>query len=191
MRHEDLHDEDWKDEAPLLASLDRNVATDAPEDYFEGLPASVLARIRNLPIEEASEEEAIALQPLPATRPRVFAFRRTLFWSMAAGIALLVAAGTYFLTRPTLNEDGTMAWEEIDAQTLVQLASLQRNEVAPHLDVTHLTDEELFEALGSDGVKAFADQDHAVGHDEAAEYLQGLDLDDIDLQDLDIDLSNI
>jgi hypothetical protein len=191
MRHEDLHEEDWKEEAPLLASLDRNVATDAPDGYFEGLPASVLARIRNLSIEEVSEGEPVGVQALPANPPRVFAFRRTMFWSMAAGIALLVAVGTYFLSRPTTGGEDTMAWEAIDAQTLVQLASLERNEIAPNLDVTYLTDEQLFQALGSEGAAAFEDQDHAVDHDEAAEYLQGLDLDDIDLQDLDIDLSNI
>ena len=127
MQSKDIHEEDWKDEAPMLASLDRNLPADAPEGYFEGLPASVMARIRNLPAEEAAPEVTevpLSIQAQPVRPPRKHTFQRPLFWSVAAGIALLVAVGTYFVTRPTKGVDTTLAWEQIDAETMVPLASL-------------------------------------------------------------------
>lgn len=191
MQPKNINEEDWKDEAPLLASLDRNMPDDAPEGYFEGLPASVLARIRNLPVQEVAPVAPPMSESQPPRPMRRSVFQRPVFWSVAAGIALLVTVGTYFLTRPVQGIDETLAWEQIDAETMVQLASLDRQDIAPHLDAAQVTDEQLFQALGSDAPTAFEHQDHAVEHDEAMEYLQGIDLDDIDLQDLDIDLSNI
>lgn len=193
MQHEDSYEDDWREEAPLLAALGKDAEPAAPKGYFEGLPASVLSRIRNLPVE--ADEPVLELNSRAETldsRPvRTVTFRRTMVWGMAAGIALLVGFGTYFLTRPGTTEGTLLAEEVIRKETLVQLASLDSREITPYLDVTEVSDEQLFEALGSEGEAAFEAENHAVQQDEAAEYLQDVNLDEIDWQDLDIDLEDL
>ena len=195
MRHEDLQEEDWKDEAPLLASLGKDAGPDVPEGYFEGLPESVLSRIRSLPKEEAQETPVIQMNAggqVSEARPmRTVAFRRTMFWSVAAGIALLATFGTYFLLKTEENTETTYAEEAIRQETMVQLASLDSREITPYLDVTDVSDEQLFAALGSEAEGAFEGEDHEVQQDEAAEYLEDVNLDEIDWQELDIDLEDL
>lgn len=195
MRHEDLHEEDWKDEAPLLASLGKDAGLDVPEGYFEGLPESVLSRIRSLPKEETPETAVIQMntgtQGSEVRPMHTVAFRRTMFWSVAAGIALLATIGTYFLLKTDKVGETTFAEESIRQETMVQLASLDSREIAPFLDVADVTDEQLFAALGSEAEAAFEGEDHEVQQDEAAEYLEEVNLDEIDWQELDIDLEDL
>jgi hypothetical protein len=196
MQHEDSYEDDWKEEAPLLASLKKEADFDLPEDYFASMNQNVLARIR---IEEAAEDQqdapTLRLQVVTeeaATRPHAGSpWRRTIFWSVAAGIALLAIVGTYFLSKNDSQEGAIFAEEQIRKETLVQLASLDSKEITPHIDITDVTDEQLFEALGSEAEAAFEGEDHEIQQDEAAEYLEEVNLDEIDWKELDIDLDDL
>ncbi len=196
MQHEDSYEDDWKEEAPLLASLKKEADFDLPEDYFASMNQNVLARIR---IEEAAEDQqdvpTLRLQVVTeeaATRPQAGSpWRRTIFWSVAAGIALLAIVGTYFLSKNDSQEGAIFAEEQIRKETLVQLASLDSKEITPHIDITDVTDEQLFEALGSEAEAAFEGEDHEIQQDEAAEYLEEVNLDEIDWKELDIDLDDL
>jgi hypothetical protein len=184
MQEADGEEDDWKVEAPLLAALEKEMDVDVPEGYFEGLAARVLAQVAR----EAEEKPEIPVQQL-RRKPRhvLMVFRRRQFWGMAAGIALLAIIGAYFMTRPDVYNEVVTA----ETEAKVQLAALDAGEITPYLDVSELSDEQLFQALGSEAEAAFDAEDHAVGHDEAIEYLKDVDLDAIDLQDLDIDLEDL
>jgi hypothetical protein len=196
MQHEDSYEDDWKEEAPLLASLKKEADFDLSEDYFASMNQNVLARIRK---EEAADDQ----QNVPTLRFNVVTeaevilpqavspWRRTIFWSVAAGIALLAIVGTYFLRKNDLQEGAIFAEEQIRKETLVQLASLDSKEITPHIDITDVTDEQLFEALGSEAEAAFEGEDHEIQQDEAAEYLEEVNLDEIDWKELDIDLDDL
>jgi hypothetical protein len=180
----------------LLASLKKEADFDLSEDYFASMNQNVLARIRK---EEAADDQ----QNVPTLRFNVVTeaevilpqavspWRRTIFWSVAAGIALLAIVGTYFLRKNDLQEGAIFAEEQIRKETLVQLASLDSKEITPHIDITDVTDEQLFEALGSEAEAAFEGEDHEIQQDEAAEYLEEVNLDEIDWKELDIDLDDL
>lgn len=190
MEHE-YEEDDWKLDAPLLAGLDKHVDPEVPEGYFEELPSEVLARIRAMEAPQADEVPVIALpQATPSATPlRILGLRRSIFWSAAAGIVLLVAFGTYFLRNGT--ETVLTADARIEAETMAQLASLDTDEVMADLNPSSLNDEQLFAMLGDEGGAAFEGQDHEIQRDDAYEYLQDVDLDDVDLQGLDIDLNDL
>ena len=196
MQHEDSYEDDWKEEAPLLASLKKEANPDAPECYFSSLNQNVLARIRKEEVAE-DQQDAPTLRLQVATeeagiRPLAGSpWRRTIFWSVAAGIALLAIVGTYFLSKDDSQEGAIFAEEQIREETLVQLASLDSKEITPHIDITDVTDEQLFEALGSEAEAAFEGEDHEIQQDEAAEYLEEVNLDEIDWKELDIDLDDL
>ncbi len=188
MKQEEDYEDDWKKEAPFLAGLGRPAEPEVPAGYFDELPDAVLARIRALAVAETT----VVAMPQPvaaATQARVFGLRTSIFWSAAAGIVLLVAVGTYFLTRDPQTAGANYA--SIEAETMAQLASLGTDEVMEDLNPSSLNDEQLFAMLGSDGSAAFENQGHKIAPDEAYEYLQDADLDAIDLQGLDIDMNDL
>jgi hypothetical protein len=188
MRHEEEYEDDWKAEAPLLASLSKNAAPEVPEGYFDALPSSVMARIKAL--EAPAQAEPEVANPQPVAGGKILGFKPRRWWSAAAAVALLIAVGAYFMTRPQ-GTDPLMSDATLTAETLEQLAALEPTTVISELDASTVSDEELFAMLGSEATSAFADDDHAVERDEAYEYLQDVDLDAIDLQGLDIDLNDL
>lgn len=190
MNHEDEYEDDWMAEAPTLASLDKNVDFEVPEGYFEELPSHVMARIQAMSQAEAVPE-AVPAPTLEVSVPRPSGLRRSLFWSAAAGIALLLAVGTYYVTRGPASAPVTFADADADAEAAAQLAAIAPGDLIEGLDGTAVNDEELFAMLGDDATSAFEDQEHQVQSDEALEYLQNVDLDDLDLQGLDIDLKDL
>lgn len=190
MRSEDLHEDDWREEAPLLASLSKAAEPEVPEGYFEGISPQVLARVRSLQQTEAVDEGPPRLRPDGVSKRKIMGFRRTMFWRVAAGIALLATVGTVYLLRSHPILEGTPP-EAVQSETLLQLASLAPEDIARQLDVSDLSDEQLFEALGAEASAAFGHEVQGVRHDEAVEYLKGTDLDGIDWQDLDLDLSEL
>jgi hypothetical protein len=194
MRDHDSYEDDWKEEAPTLAGLDKNTGLDVPEGYFEGLPASVLDRIRNLPVEEVPGGDSASVEESPreVERPdrKVIVFRQRRFWAVAAGIVLMAVVGGYLLMRP----DGTpevLTDVTIRNETRVLLAEMEPVEIAQDIDVTHVSDEQLFDALGNEGQAALDGMGQGVDQDEAIEYLKDVDLDAIDFQGLDIDLNDL
>lgn len=192
MQHEEEFEDDWKAEAPLLASLSKNAEPEVPEGYFEGLQSNVLARIKAL--DSTTEPAPITVTPQAIAGPtggKVIGFSRRILWTAVASIALLVATGTYFLTRPTKGLDTGFAEVTLDEATLLQLAGLESTTLVSELDPSHVNDEELFAMLGSEAATAFSQDENAVQRDDAYEYLQDVDLDAIDLQGLDIDLSDL
>ena len=200
MRHEDIHEDDWMEDAPILASLNRDVELDVPEGYFEGLNASVLDRIRQMPQENPVEEPVVPVVELggpaiapPLSRSNRFNWRRTTVWSIAAGIALLVTVGVYLLVKQDSEPKDLFADDAtIKKETMVQLAALEPTEIVAEVDMRHLSDEQLFEALGNEAEEAVVTEEHAVSDDEALEYLKDVDLDAIDLEGLDLgDLESI
>ncbi len=188
MGHEDLHEEDWKDEAPLLASLAKNGDWDVPEGYFDAFPSQVMARIQAIAAEDAP---VIAMpQPMAMTsRSAIWGMKRSIFWSAAAGILLLMAVGTYFVFQTTGTVHASpMSLEE---ETMAQLANVGTEQLIDGLNPHSLNDDQLFAMLGKDGATVFEGHENAVQRDDAYEYLQDLDLDAIDLQGLDINLEDI
>jgi hypothetical protein len=188
MAQDDRYEDDWKDEAPTLASLDKHVDFEVPEGYFEELPSAVMARIQAMSqAEVAPPSPQVAAMPAPTHRR--FGIRRTLLWSAAAGIALFMAVGAYYVTRPTAPETGTFA--SLDEEVRAQLAALEPAELMEDLGTSTVNDEELFAMLGKDAGSAFEAHGLEVQRDEAYEYLQDVDLDAIDLEGLDIDLKDL
>lgn len=195
MRHEEIHEDDWMEDAPLLASLHRDVELDVPEGYFEGLNARVLDRIRQLPQENPAEEPALpvvemggpAIAPPLSRRSNRFNWRKATVWGIAASIVLLVTVGVYLLVKQDTEPSDLFANDTtIKHETMVQLAALEPTEIAAAVDMRHLSDEQIFEALGNDAQTAVVTDEHSVSDDEALEYLKDVDLDAIDLEGLDL-----
>lgn len=200
MRHEEKHEDDWMEDAPLLASLKRDVELDVPEGYFEGLNARVMDRLRELPEEETAEEAAApvvemggpAIAPPLSRRSNRLGWRRVTVWSIAASIALIVTVGVYLLVKQDTNPTDVFASDEaIQQETMVQLAALEPTEIAAEVEMRHVSDEQIFNALGSDAKTAVVTDEHSVSDDEALEYLKDVDIDAIDLEGLDLDLEGI
>jgi hypothetical protein len=194
MRHPHSYEDDWKEEAPTLAGLEKKPGMDVPEGYFEGLPSSVLDRIRNLeadgPALPGDERVPVAPAPVrPPARKRI-AVRQRRFWAVAAGIVLLAVVGAWFLTRPDAVPE-VIAADIIQDETRELLAAMEPTDIALDIDVAQVSDEQLFDALGNEGQAALDGMGQEVDQDEAIEYLRDVDLDAIDFQDLDIDLNDL
>lgn len=183
MQHEEDYEEDWKIEAPTLASLDKDVELEVPEGYFDDLPSHVMARIQAMATAEAAPVEAPA-RTLPG---RMSPWRQRVVWGIAASLALLVAVGAFYLS----GSKQPVATDVNYAVLNAQLDGVATETLVENLDPSMINDDQLLAMLGDDASSAFEGHDHAVKRDEAYEYLQDADLDAIDLQGLDIDMNDL
>jgi hypothetical protein len=189
MGHKDLHEDDWQEEAPLLASLRRSAEPEAPEGYFRDMAASVLARIQ---AGEAHEAPVIPLVP-PATvqaAGKRLGFRGTAILSMVAAVTLLMVAGLFLLQRKP-SEEALLSDAQIMEETMQQLQALPATALTDDLHTADLHDEELFAMLDDEASSSLSADAGSVQQDEAAAYLDEVDLSDLDLSDLDIDLEGL
>ena len=186
MAHVDTHDEDWEKDAPLLASLKGEQPYDAPEGYFESFPTTMMDRIRALDGadpegEPAADAEVVAPGRSWRIGPRTY--------GIAAGIAVLVALGLYFLVRSI-----DVPIEQVAAEQPVGEAPAEEmfdeDELMSQIDLSLISDDEIVEMMGDEALAAWeVDQ---LGQDLS---LDELDLGEVELEDLegldDLDLEGI
>lgn len=192
MRNDDLHNEinpeEWEQEAPTLASLKREVPYDVPDGYFDGLPGTIMDRIRSLEAggdtdgEPATEAEVIDLIPQPTARPW---YRNPRILSLAASILLLATVGTFWLTRA--GADGP----DPDQITHDQVLALSEAAIIDHLDAENFSEAELVAVLGDEAMAAVDDVSQDLDADDVIDYLDDADLDDFDFDGLGIDPNDL
>lgn len=182
MRKDDSHsdkswdaDEDgWKKEAPFLAALERTPVDDVPDGYFDALPDAMMARIR------AMEEEAA-----PTTMPATVQSR----WrtggaplAVAASLALILTIGVLWVRGP-----GDKVPFEDNRFTEAQLYTVSSEVILNELELSDLSEEELFEMLGKEAQAGLEGEFGELGQQNALDYLEELDLDVGDWEELDLD----
>lgn len=184
MNHEDIHDDDWMEEAPLLSSLKGTLPREeVPEGYFGALPGKMMERIRNLDAEPEVADE-------PATDPvlQVSDQRKTLrrsrrrLWGIAASVVVLAGLGIAFLSL-----DRDMSDADFDESIQSQLVSVSDDDILDQLDLSDVSEQELYEALGQEAQSAFDDELNGMGQDNLLDLLDDLDLDADDLEGIELD----
>jgi hypothetical protein len=184
MSHEDINDDDWMEEAPLLASLKGAVPqAEVPEGYFEELPSRVMDRIRNSEFQAESVKGSGSEKSGQTIRPQSTRLRsKWRAWGMAASILVLAGLGIAFLA---LNRD--ISEEAFDQQIQSQLVSVSDDNILDQLDLSDISEQELYEALGQEGQSALEEELNGLGQDNLLDLLDDLDLDTGDLDGIDFD----
>jgi hypothetical protein len=142
-----------------------------------------MERIRNLDAGEVPAADAVVeTGEKPAAVHGPSRFRRRMVWGMAASVVLLAALGILFLGR-----SGTLSDEAFEEQIQVQLTALGDDQILGELDLSSVSEQELYEALGQQAQAALGEELEGVGQDKLLDYLDEMDLDAIDLQGLEID----
>ncbi len=207
----DAYNEDWEKDAPLLNSLKGKQPYDAPEGYFDTLPGSMMARIRDLDQSggagradesgpaslstEASESGGSNVAPEPVAPGDTLRMGPKIY-SIAAVIALLVAVGVYFLVRSVdLSIEG-LPNQNAQSAT-VDASPFDTEELMSQIDFSLVSDEEIVEMMGDEALAAwevdqlgqglnlnFDDMDLYQGDSADVEELDDLDLDELDRFDL-------
>lgn len=164
-KKEPYGEEDWKKDAPFLASLQKKGESgEVPEGYFEQFPGRLMDRIRK----EAPQH--------PAAEGGTRRFRNWRFMSLAASIVLVAVVGI-FLLRSGQSED------------CLELACASTEDIREALEFENLSAEEIIDAVGDDALANFStDQvDAAALQDlyddtgtDSDDYLDELDSDDFD-----------
>lgn len=179
MKHDHKYEEDWKQDAPLLASLRGTQPHEAPEGYFDSLPGTLMDRIRASETPgESPLRDPVSIEAIPG---------RSSFWnwrniSYAAGLALLIGAGLFFLSRsvttdPQPDASAFAAFEQ-------QLDELNDEDIIDFIELEDLDEEVMAEMMGDEALAAIEAEALGQGGDA---YIGDLDWEDLDLESLDLD----
>lgn len=166
---EDIHNDNWESEAPILASLKGKTGPEAPEGYFATFPENLMAKIREseLPVEQ--------LEPVQMPSRRPF-----LKWVGVAAAVTLLATASWLLIRDT---QPAAAPDNLLAQT----ATFSRAELIHAVNLSDIPTDEIIEAMGDEALANISLSPQPQG-EELNQYLdenpmQDLNLDGIDLSD--------
>lgn len=180
MKHEDhKYEEDWEQEAPLLASLRGTQPHEAPEGYFDSLPGTLMDRIREMDAAgESPLRDPLPAEPIPG---------RSSFWNWrnmgyAAGLALLIGAGLFFLSRSVNSEP--LPEESPMAVLDQQIDALSDEDIMEFIEMEEVDEEVVAEMMGDEALAAI--EAEALGQG-GVEYIEDLEWEDLDLDALDLE----
>lgn len=176
MSKKSTYEDDWKQEAPLLASLQGAQPQEAPEGYFDELPGSIMERIRQ---RAPTGEQA----PPPSDTSRIPPGRSS-FWNWrnlgyAAAIALLLGTGIFFLSQgegadsPPLED--LVAIEQ-------QIEALSSADIIDFVGIEAVEDDLIQDLMGDEALAAM--EDEALFQDGEA-FIEDIDWQDVDLNGFD------
>lgn len=183
MSHEDIHDDDWREEAPLLSSLQGDLLREeVPAGYFEALPGSMMERIRNLDAEAGSQNEDPGPDAREAAPGRQVKRRPRLLWGIAASVVVLAVLGIVFVS-----QNRELGDADFDLEIQSQLTSVSDDDILDQLGLSDVSEQELYEALGQEAQAAFDEELNGLGQENLLDLLDDLDLDASDLDGIDLD----
>lgn len=162
---ENLHNEDWENEAPKLASLKGKWQPQAPEGYFETLPQTVMQRLQ--------AEGNLHDQPHGGSRRWGWAR-----WAGTAAAVALVTIGLWWSFGPEsqpLNSHDMLA----EAHTL------STEELIHAVDFVGIETAEIMSVMGDEALSAINLTQEADAAD-LNEYLNGNPLPSLDWEELDL-----
>lgn len=185
MQENNSYEDDWKDEAPILAGLNLEDEGELPEGYFENLPTNVMDRIRAIgQLDEPADSvsETIAIHKPNWNR----------FWAIAASFALLVSIGIYLVVQKEQSVAENIASDSgLNAEISKQLALATFEDIGEALALGNLQDEELFAALDQRSEREMFHDDQIWNDPATSESIDALDPADVNWDDLNIDLSDL
>lgn len=187
MQDDQPYDKDWEAEAPFLAKLPKQRPGGIPDGYFERLPNQIMDKIRSGEQAEMPVAEVPAASPVVAfksSRPSLL--KQTRFWALAASLALLLAATWAFwpAAAPEADPDD-LAFQQ---QLSLQLASMDAQVVLAALNESDVSEEDVYALLGADDQSDLGIQGDGA---EVLDYLEHEDLEEFDLDQLNIDPSEL
>lgn len=167
---ENLHNDDWEKEAPLLASLKGKFTADAPEGYFDSLPDSLMAKIK--------EKEANEAQQMGGGRNRGW-----IRWAISAAAAVVLAIGGWWAMR-----DNTESLPATDM--FAEAQTLSSEELIHAVDYVGIATSDIISVMDEEALSAISLTKEAQ-KDDLNDYLDENPLNDLDFDNLNISDSTL